>query len=408
MIIFLSRNFYFLINLYSYSNKVSQIHKTLYMSENSPLDKYPDLQIAQLREHYTLTQDGADKEKLMDAIKKDQMLPFYQTLCQLYNWDVDNGLVSQLESQNNEEKTQLEQKLADAREAQGEEDVRLALQNLALFYLKIGDYNESKNQLVELFTHTVAHGQKIDVVFCQMRLAFFNNDDAAFKDLLDQAQILIKGGGDWERKNRLKVYEGLNLCTKRNFIDASQLFISTLSTFTATELMEYEDFVYRTVVLAVLSLKRDDFGTKIDRAMEVRASGENVSHLLSMYHLDYSGFFNALVEVEQRFKSDIWFSRHLSYLIKELRVRAYNQFLEPYEALQISAMAQAFNVTDEFIEREMRRFISNRKLNAKIDKVSGTIHTNPPDSRAAKMRQALRGGEVLITRLQKLGRILSA
>lgn len=380
------------------------------MSENSPLDQYPCLQIAQLREHYALTQDEADKEKLMESIKNDKMLPFYKTLCQNYKWDVDNELVSQLEAENNEQLSQLKKNLADAREAQGEEDVRLALQNLALFYLRIGDYAESKSQLIELLNHTVAHGQKIDVVFCQMRLAFFNNDNAAFKDLLDQAQTLIKGGGDWERKNRLKVYEGLNLCTKRNFIDASQLFISTLSTFTATELMEYEDFVYRTVVLAVLSLKRDDFGSKIDRAMEVRSYGENssVAHLLSMYRLNYSGFFDALQEVEQRFMSDIWFSRHLSYLIKELRVRAYNQFLEPYEALQINAMAQAFNVTDEFIEKEMRRFISNRKLNAKIDKVNGTIHTNPPDSRAAKMRQALRGGEVLITRLQKLGRILSA
>ncbi|KAK8884669.1 26S proteasome non-ATPase regulatory subunit 6 [Tritrichomonas musculus] len=378
------------------------------MSENSPLDKYPTLQIAQLREHFTLTQDQADRDKLMEAINNDKMLPFYQNLCQLYGWNVDQELVNRLGSDNSEEKNQLQKKLDDAREAQGEEDVRLALQNLALFYLRIGDYNESKNQLVELFNHTVALGQKIDVVFCQMRLAFFNNDNAAFKDLLDQAQTLIKGGGDWERKNRLKVYEGLNMCTKRNFVGASQLFISTLSTFTATELMPYEDFVYRTVVLAVLSLNRDDFGTKIDRATEVRAAGENVGHLLTMYHLNYSGFFDALVEVEQRFKSDIWFSRHLSYLIKELRVRAYNQFLEPYEALQISAMAQAFKVTDEFIEKEMRRFISNRKLNAKIDKVSGTIHTNPPDSRAAKMRQALRGGEVLITRLQKLGRILSA
>lgn len=42
------------------------------------------------------------------------------------------------------------------------------------------------------------------------------------------------------------------------------------------------------------------------------------------------------------------------------------------------------------------------------DKVSETIHTNPPDSRAARMREALKGGELLVTRLQKLGRILSA
>jgi 26S proteasome regulatory subunit N7 len=259
-----------------------------------------------------------------------------------------------------------------------------------------------------LLTHTVALGQKIDVVFCQMRVAFFFEDYSCFKDLLDQAHTLIKEGGDWERKNRLKVYEGLNLCLRRNFVAAAQLFISTLSTFTATELMEYGDFVYRTVILAVLSLSRADFGSKIDRAVEVRAAGQEVHHLLSLYRLKYSDFFESLAEIEERMSSDIWFGTHLSYLIKELRVRAYNQFLEPYEAVQIGTMAAAFGVTTKFIEDEMKRFIFNRKLNAKIDRVNGTIHTNPPDSRAAKMREALRGGELLVTRLQKLGRILSA
>lgn len=378
------------------------------MSESSPLDQYPSISIAQTREKYAISRSSEDQSSLMASIVKNKMLPFYLGLCTLFNWEKDQALISELEASNNEEKTQLIKNLADAREAQGEEDVRVAYQNLALFYLRIGDHVESKKHLNDLFSHTVALGQKIDVVFCQMRLSFFFSDTTVFKDLLDQAQTLIKEGGDWERKNRLKVYEGLNLCARRNFVAASQLFISTLSTFTASELMPYEDFVYRTVILAVLSQSRAEFAKSIDRAMEVRAAGEPVQHLLALYHLDYSAFFNSLAEVEQRMISDLWFSKHLSYLIKELRVKAYNQFLEPYEALQISAMAQSFQVTDKFIEDEMRRFIFNRKLNAMIDRVSGTIHTNPPDSRAAKMREALRGGEVLVTRLQKLGRILSA
>jgi 26S proteasome regulatory subunit N7 len=172
--------------------------------------------------------------------------------------------------------------------------------------------------------------------------------------------------------------------------------------------MSLEDFVHQTVVLAVLTLNRADFGAKIDRAVEVRSHADTVGRLLSIYRLRYADFFDELAELETRLETDIWFSRHLSYLIKELRVKAYAQFLEPYEAVDIAKMAASFGVTAEFIEAEMRRFISNRKLNAKINRVTGTIHTNPPDSRAAKMREALRGGELLVTRLQKLGRILSA
>jgi len=378
------------------------------MTEVSPLDSYPNLEIARLRERYATSRLPDDEKILVSEIRKNSMLPFYLSLCKEYNWEIDDSVVKEIEEPNREQLLKLETALSDAQENQSEEDVRVAFQNLALYYLKIADHEKSKKLLEDLFKHTVALGQKIDVVFCQMRLCFFFKDVSSFSDLNDQAHSLIKAGGDWERKNRLKVYEGLSLCAKRNFVSASELFISTISTYTAAELMPYDEFIYRTVVLSVLSLARAEFGSKIDRAMEVRAADESVHRLLSLYHLDYKGFFDALAEVEDRLISDLWFSRHLSYLIKELRVRAYRQFLEPYEALQISAMSQAFAVTEQFIESEIRRFIFSRKLNAKIDRVSGTIHTNPPDSRAAKMREALRRGEVLVTRLQKLGRLLSA
>lgn len=378
------------------------------MSESSPLDSYPNLKIATIHEQYAHSKSRADYENLLDEIKKNNMLPYYKSLAELYNWELDNEFVNRVSTINDEERKKLEQAVEDAKEKQSEEDVRLAYQTLALFYIRIGDLANIKKSLNDLLEHTVALGQKIDVVFCQMRVAFFFKDFSTFNDLNDQAQAFIKEGGDWERKNRLKVYEGLSLCARRNFVPASQLFISTISTYTATELMSYEEFIYRTVVLATLALSRADFGAKIDKALEVRTADESTHHLLSLYHLNYRDFFDALAEVESKLLCDIWFSKHLSYLIKELRVRAYTQFLEPYQALQISAMASAFGVTEQFIEDEIRRFIFSRKLNAKIDRVSGTIHTNPPDSRAAKMREALKRGEVLTARLQKLLRLLSA
>ena len=378
------------------------------MSETSPLDQYPNLQIAQIRERYSAQRKSEDLDKLISEIRENQMGPFYQQLCSNFEIQPDQSLIDEYEKANRQSHEELQKALEDAQTLQSEEDVRVAFQNLALFFLKIGDWDEAKKYLESLYSKTVALGQKIDVVFCQMRLAFWINDLGIFKELLDQARKLITKGGDWERKNRLKVYEGLYLCTQRKFIEASELFISTLSTFTATELLSYEDFIYRVVLLSVLSLSRAEFGKRIDHAMEVRAADESVHELLSLYHLNYSQFFDALAKAQERLSCDIWFAQHLSYLIKELRVKAYSQFLEPYEALQIIAMAQAFQVTPDFIESEMRRFIFGRKLNAKIDRVTGTIHTNPPDSRSDKMREALKKGEALVTRLQKLGRLLSA
>jgi 26S proteasome regulatory subunit N7 len=74
---------------------------------------------------------------------------------------------------------------------------------------------------------------------------------------------MIEEGGDWDRRNRLKVYEGAYLMTIRNFKGAADLFIATLSTFTSTELMEYKDFVTCAVLSSVLALKRVDIKNKV-------------------------------------------------------------------------------------------------------------------------------------------------
>jgi len=51
---------------------------------------------------------------------------------------------------------------------------------------------------------------------------------------------MMEEGGDWDRRNRLKVYEGLYSMSVRNFSKAADLFLETVSTFTSYELMDYK------------------------------------------------------------------------------------------------------------------------------------------------------------------------
>lgn len=91
---------------------------------------------------------------------------------------------------------------------------------------------------------------------------FFGDNDLITRDII-RAKALIDDGGDWDRRNRLKVYEGMYLISIRDFKGAVDLFLDTLATFTCTEFMEYEDFVKYTVLTAALTLKRPDFKSKV-------------------------------------------------------------------------------------------------------------------------------------------------
>ena len=74
---------------------------------------------------------------------------------------------------------------------------------------------------------------------------------------------LIDQGGDWDRRNRLKVYRALHHLSIRQFKEAADLLIDSLSTFTATELMEYEEFVELCVVAAGVGCDRKTIKSKV-------------------------------------------------------------------------------------------------------------------------------------------------
>ena len=90
---------------------------------------------------------------------------------------------------------------------------------------------------------------------------------------LSLAHSLIEKGGDWDRRNRLKVYEGLHLLSIRDFKRGGQLFLDALPTFTATELISFHDFVSLTVLSNLLRLgwegKRAELRKKVIDSSEV-------------------------------------------------------------------------------------------------------------------------------------------
>ena len=94
------------------------------------------------------------------------------------------------------------------------------------------------------------------------------------------------GGGDWERKNRLKVYEGVFAMAVRDFRKAALLFLDSLSTFTATELCSYNQFVFYTVVTALVALDRVALKQRVVDTPEILAVLGQLPHM--------EGFLNGL------------------------------------------------------------------------------------------------------------------
>lgn len=261
-----------------------------------------------------------------------------------------------------------------------------------------------------MFEKTGVLGTKIDLVLAIIRMGLFYGDKQLVKKHVERAKTLVEGGGDWDRRNRLKAYQGLYLLTVRSYNLAAPLLLDSLSTFTSYELCTYSSLVVYSVLAGSVSLKRVDFKSKVVDAPEIKAIlGDGEDKLLalsgalsagpgadeemkdassatpaaaktavnlttlgsdqpeaevavdfsplaqlvsSLYTGSYRSFFGALAAVEVSFLSqDRYLYEHRGWFVREMRLRAYQQLLQSYRVVGLESMANDFGVTVDFLDR---------------------------------------------------------
>lgn len=221
-------------------------------------------------------------------------------------------------------------------------------------------------------------------------------------------KALKEEGGDWERKNKLKVYHGIYCMAVRDFKQAANLFLDTITTFTCYELCEYKTFIGYTVIASMLALPRVELRKKVIKGsgiLEVLHELPDIhEYLFSLYNCQYAKFFQKLAWVEGYLKTDRYLAPHCRYYVREMRILAYSQLIGSYRSLSLAYMAQTFGVSIEFIEAELARFIAAGRLHCKIDNVKGTVETNRPENE--HYQRLIKQGDVLLNRVQKLSRVI--
>ncbi|GAA6063937.1 hypothetical protein JCM10212_002135, partial [Sporobolomyces blumeae] len=322
----------------------------------------PNLRLPQLA--FVLVEPKAEPvrtgklELLLQGIEQDEMAPYLSNLLDaavLPSSPSNTSLLSSLRTKNEEKLKQLDTKLQDAEANLGETEVSDALKDKAVYLARIGEKEAALKAHDEAFDKTAGKGSKIDLVLAMIRIGFFHSDSTVISTNLERAQKLVDEGGDWDRRNRLKVYRGLHLLSTRNFHKGAELLIDAMPTFTATELIEYDEFVTLCVLSGVFALERKQIKAKIIDSPEVISVLPNVPTIKdfteALYKTDYKTFFRALATVEStHFLPSKLLHVHAGYYTRELRIKAYAQLLESYRSVTLESLSQAFGVSKEWLD----------------------------------------------------------
>jgi len=304
----------------------------------------------------------------------------------------------------------LDDKIKDAEENLGDVEVRDAIFEKAAFYQKIKD-NENAVKFYELaLKKSVGVSKKLEVQFSLLHMYLELRDLNKIKEAIDKCKHFLEEGGDWERKNKLKVYEGLYDVMIRNFKDAAYLFLDSIPTFNSPEVVTFNELVFYTVLTSMVSLDRAEIRKKVIHSPDILSVIKELPELKvfldSFYKCDYRNFMTTFLSIIDKIEADQYLKPHKKYFVREMRLVVYSQFLESYKTVTLDNMALAFGVSSEFIDKELSAFISSRKLNCKIDKISGLIESQRIDKRNNLYQNALKKGDYLLNKLQKLSRVV--
>lgn len=350
------------------------------------------------------------RQRLMQHIIRDEMLPFYLQAAQEFHWSVDEDLVKRLTEANENDLKALDAALVDAEDNFGDIEVKDCLLSKANFLCRIGDIDGCIVAYEKAREKTVGSGGRLDVLLRLIRLfILFRRKESAQKTIA-LAQLDCEKGGDWERRNKLKIFSAIFMAQNRKFNEAIQPLLECIPIFSASDLIDFESFIFITVILSLVCLERPTLVTKIvddPKVFQVLQTDPELKLLLNSYvQCHYSEFMRALIPIYKRVEKNFYLQKHARFFLRSVRVNAYRQFLQPFSSVSLESMASSFGVSQSFIELDVADYIANGKLVCKIDRVNRRIVHEACGQIESWHVKALKQGDTLLAKIQKLSKII--
>jgi hypothetical protein len=156
--------------------------------------------------------------KLVDASIELDNAHVYTEAVTAFGFMGDDGVVEGMRARNTAKLAKVEADIMDAKENLGEEEVRQSMFAKATILAESGDTKAAITVFDEIEAQKkTTTGQKVDIAFSKLRIAFAADDLPLMSKTIEKAKEYVEVGGDWERRNRLKVYEAVFFTRTRHF-----------------------------------------------------------------------------------------------------------------------------------------------------------------------------------------------
>lgn len=163
-----------------------------------------------------------------------------------------------------------DQKIEEAKTREGDMEVRDAILDKALFLKdEAQDFPQAETIFREAIELSGGASRKMEILFEILLMNIEKFDLDALKKDIATCHQLIEDGADWDKKNKLKIFEGVYCMIIQDFKRAATLFVSSIATFTCAELLDYKQFIFYAVVMALVTQDRKTLKKEIVQSSDV-------------------------------------------------------------------------------------------------------------------------------------------
>mmetsp|Transcript_11609 Transcript_11609/g.24616 ORF Transcript_11609/g.24616 Transcript_11609/m.24616 type:complete len:426 (-) Transcript_11609:381-1658(-) len=176
----------------------------------------------------------------------------------------------------------LRSRITEAKDEAGDMEVLHAHMDLARYCARCCTKEEALEAYDEVLAlPKLSVGKKLDACLEMARVCSFWGDWRKMKDTLEKAAKVIAKGGDWDRRNRLKVYQALSFLLVRDLQSASKLLVDGIATFSCTELCDYAEFITYAILTNLLYLPRTELKKNIIDGSEILQVSKEIPVVVS-------------------------------------------------------------------------------------------------------------------------------
>merc|ERR1712195_452152 len=136
---------------------------------------------------------------------------------------------------------EFDDKEKDFKENAGEIEVRDNILDKAEFLrYEVEDHDKAEKIYREAYDLSGGASKKMEILFECLLININKKKIPVITVDIATCHKLVEDGADWDKKNKLKIYEGVYCMLIRDFKKASDLFTNSVATFTAAEVMDYK------------------------------------------------------------------------------------------------------------------------------------------------------------------------